>query len=431
MKKTSLLILLTLVLILAACGEDANIEGPPGPQGAQGPPGPAGPAGETGPPGAPGQPGVSFEPPEFIGSEACGQCHEEVFQAYANSGHAWAFTEVAGEEPDFPFTSVSLPEGYSWEDISYVIGGYNWKALFLDQEGYLVTGEAAQYNVDHPTLDLGRELVPFLPEENQVPFTEGDLFTTGFRGRGSQDDLAGIDGTWELTGIQCEECHGPGSLHANNPLAFRPPIDRDSGSCATCHVEREIDEAIVGETGFIDQTDSFATLLPSLHTEMLDCVTCHDPHLGVVQARPEDDGLAEVGGAVGCETCHASKVGQHKVTFHERVDIDCVQCHMPRAIQIAVGDPEQFTADFRTHLMTIDATQMEMLAEEDAGHPQIGLNYACRQCHNPDGLGTVKTDEELLEAAQNYHTAAEANVQEVEQEVPEATPEPDEETDGS
>lgn len=423
MKKTSLLILLILVLILAACGEETVVEGPPGPQGAQGPPGPAGPAGEPGPPGAPGQPGVSFEPPQFIGSEACAQCHEETFQVYASSGHAWAFTEVTGEAPEYPFSSVSLPEGYSWEDISYVVGGYNWKAHFLDEDGYLITGEAAQYNVDQPELDLGDDFVPFRAEENNVPFTEGALFTTGFRGRGNQDDLAGIEGTWELAGIQCEECHGPGSLHANNPLAFQPIIDRDGGACASCHVEQEIGETIVGEHGFIDQTDDFATLLPSLHTEMLDCVTCHDPHAGVTQVQ---EGEVEPGGVAGCETCHASKVGQHKVEIHAQINaVDCVQCHMPMAVQVATGDPGRFMADFRTHLMTINPDQMGMLAEDGSGYPEIGLNYACGQCHNPDGLATEKTAEELQAAAQNYHQA-------VIEEAPEEEPaEPAEETDGS
>lgn len=400
MKKTSLLILLTLVLILAACGEEGVIEGPPGPEGAQGPPGPAGAPGEPGPPGAPGQPGVSFEPSQFIGSEACGQCHEEIFQKYANSGHAWALTEVAGEAPDYPFSSVSLPEGVSWDDISYVVGGYNWKARFLNSEGYLITGEDAQYNVEQPDLDLGGEFVPFRPEENNLPFSEGALFTTGFRGRGHQADLAGIEGTWELAGIQCEACHGPGSLHANNPLSFRPIVDRDSGACASCHIEEDVGEMIVGENGFIDQTDDYAALLPSLHTELLDCVTCHDPHSGVTQVR---EGDVQASGVVGCETCHANKVGQHKVAIHAQINlVSCTKCHMPPAVQVAVGNPDQFMADFRTHLMAINPNQMGMTTE-DGGYPQIGLNYACRQCHNPDGLATEKSDEELQAAAANYH----------------------------
>jgi len=41
------------------------------------------------------------------------------------------------------------PEGYTWDDITYVIGGYNWKARFIGTEGYIITGDedaTSQYN---------------------------------------------------------------------------------------------------------------------------------------------------------------------------------------------------------------------------------------------------------------------------------------------
>jgi pyruvate-formate lyase-activating enzyme len=35
--------------------------------------------------------------------------------------------------------------------------------------------------------------------------------------------------------------------------------------------------------------------------------------------------------------------------------------------------------------------------------PQLALDFACRHCHNPEGLGPEVTDEELQEAARGYH----------------------------
>ena len=44
-----------------------------------------------------------------------------------------------GKAPTYPFTKIEkLPEGYTWNDISYVIGGY-WKARFMDKKGYIIT----------------------------------------------------------------------------------------------------------------------------------------------------------------------------------------------------------------------------------------------------------------------------------------------------
>ena len=35
---------------------------------------------------------------------------------------------VDGQPPEYPYTElVDTPEGYTWDDILYVIGGYGWK----------------------------------------------------------------------------------------------------------------------------------------------------------------------------------------------------------------------------------------------------------------------------------------------------------------
>ena len=48
---------------------------------------------------------------------------------------------VDGKAPTYPNSKVPKPpEGFAWEDISYVIGGFGWKALFTDKDGYIITG---------------------------------------------------------------------------------------------------------------------------------------------------------------------------------------------------------------------------------------------------------------------------------------------------
>lgn len=82
---------------------------------------------------------------------------------------------------------------------------------------------------------------------------------------------------------------------------------------------------------------------------------------------------------------------------------------MPRIVKTAWGDPEIFTGDIRTHLMSINPAQIEQFytvmegdTEKTYSYSEIGLNYACRHCH-VQGRGSVKTDEELVNAAYNYH----------------------------
>ena len=39
-----------------------------------------------------------------------------------------------------PYTTpIPLPDGYTWDQISYVIGGYKWKSRYMDENGYIIT----------------------------------------------------------------------------------------------------------------------------------------------------------------------------------------------------------------------------------------------------------------------------------------------------
>ena len=80
-------------------------------------------------------------------------------------------------------------------------------------------------------------------------------------------------------------------------------------------------------------------------------------------------------------------------------------------VKSAVGDLEKFTGDIRTHVMAIDSEQIGQFSEDGTvALSQIGLDFACRQCHIPD-TGIAKTDEELIEAATGYHVPVESPVE--------------------
>lgn len=395
-----LILIIILILLLAACAGAEGPPGPVGPEGAQGIPGPAGQEGQQGPPGPAGQDGVSFEPPQFIGSQACAECHQETYDTFIESGHPHILNAVTdGQAPEYPFSEVpNPPEGYTWDDISYVVGGYNWKAHFLDQDGYLITGSEeitqTQYNLENQTLDLDAQFVAYHPGESELAYNCGSCHTTGYIPEGSHDGRPGLVGTWAFDGVQCESCHGPGSLHASNPLAFTPHTNRDSEACTACHTGE-----LVIANGLIQHQDStYGDLFPGKHAA-LDCVICHDPHTGVVQQRQTEQPATQT----ACENCHFSEAENFKLEPHPR---QCVVCHMPPLIQTAAGAPEQHSGDYRTHQVSINPMQIQQFNEDDTlTTNQLALNTSCRHCHVPEGGGfaTPKTDEELLNAALNYH----------------------------
>jgi hypothetical protein len=84
---------------------------------------------------------------------------------------------------------------------------------------------------------------------------------------------------------------------------------------------------------------------------------------------------------------------------------------MPRLIKSAVGDPEKFTGDIRTHMMAIDPLLVEQFIEKEDGTvisaSQISLNFACRNCHIAGGKAGAKSDEQLIERAVGYHEITE------------------------
>lgn len=391
-----LLILILVALALAACSGRPGPMGPAGEPGPQGPPGPSGPAGAAGERGPAGQDGVSYEPPQFVGSQVCAECHQDYYDRFIQSGHPWIMNPVVdGQAPNIPGGNVTEPpEGLTWDDISYVIGGYNWKALFVNQDGYLVTGETAQFNLDSPTLELGEGWTAFHTGE-EIPYDCGRCHTTGYSAQDNQDNMPGMVGTFVQPGVQCEACHGAGSLHVNNPRAYSPRVVRAAPECRSCHMTSEV----VAGNGFIQHTDlHYGDLFPGKHV-LIDCVQCHDPHSGVVAPREAREPYLRA----TCAGCHYEAALVQK-PVHDRIRVDCVDCHMPEMIQVAQGDPESFKADLPTHQVVINPTQIGQFAEDGTVLPQIGLDYACRQCHNgAQGIGPSLPDDVLLSVAQNFH----------------------------
>ncbi len=417
-------LLVVFVLVIAGCTSTPGPAGPTGPQGPQGLPGPVGPAGADGAQGAAGPEGVaglSYTPPAYIGSELCAECHQEISDVFIRSGHPNNLTKIVdGQPPEYPYTEVfDPPEGYAWDDISYVIGGYNWKARFIDLDGYLITGAdenaTTQYNLFNADLEMGNDWVGYHAGEVEEPFDCASCHTTGSSSGGNQDGLPGLIGTWSEDGIQCEECHGAGSLHAENPTVVDMRVDRDSEACGSCHL-RDASEQVNASDGFIQHHEQYEELFQSKHIA-LDCVVCHDPHTGVVQLRKSGVQTTRT----TCENCHFEKVKYVKNSFHG--NLDCLDCHMPRITKSALGNAEMFTGDIRTHLMAIDSDQVGQFNEDGtAALSQISLDFACRHCHNADGRALEKTDEELIEMATNYHTPPPPVVEAVEEPATEETP---------
>jgi len=402
MRRIFVFVLLVLIVSLtAACAGEPGPAGPPGPPG---PPGSQGPAGDAGPPGPPGvdgqdgEDGVSYTPPVYVGATICQECHEEIYETFMKTGHPYKLNKVVdGKRPQYPFSRLRTPpEGYTWDDILYVIGGYGWKARFIDEGGYIITGDenaATQYNLYNEELEMGEDWVPYHAGEEK-PYDCGSCHTTGYSPEGNQDGLPGLIGTWAEDGIQCEACHGPGGNHVNNPALVSMEINRDGEMCGQCHRRGDVTE-IDASGGFIKHHEQYEELFES-KKRVMDCVDCHDPHQTVKYA--EGSGIK-----TPCQNCHFENAEFQKIQYIDHGG-GCVSCHMPKVTKSALGDIERFTGDVRTHLMAINPRSTSQFNEDgNFSQPYLSLDFACKQCHHDGGPGGVVPDERLVEVATGYH----------------------------
>lgn len=332
---------------------------------------------------------------DFEGSDFCQECHEENYRDWSASGHPYKL--MKGEEAKH--RPIPLPLGTTWDDVSYVIGGYKWKSRYIDTEGYIITvtededGNAIdggnQYNY------LTGEWVDYHAGEVDKPYDCGSCHTTHWVANenpedtsGNQDGLAGMWGTFDAGGVHCEQCHGNG---------MTMEVDDSAEMCGECHYRGSPpgseENTIPASGGFIKHHEQYNEHLAGPHGNMK-CVTCHNPH-----KRGEFSIVKE------CSVCHSDKVESFEASHSMAgYGVSCEDCHMPYATKSA-NQLGPFEGDLQTHIFYIntdaDANMFtedgSLVALDDDGKAAVTLDFACLRCHE-----TAEMDE-LSRHAKNFH----------------------------
>jgi hypothetical protein len=302
---------------------------------------------------------------EYAGSEKCSMCHMEKFNDWKTSGHPYKLRPASAAK----YAPLPLPKGYTWDDISYVIGGHRWKARYMDKKGYLITADKdgkampTQWNI------VSGKWVNYKAGE-KAKYDCGPCHMTGYKKEGNQDGLEGIVGTWAFPAIHCEECHGPGGEHVKSGDKTKISLETSPDLCGKCHIRGEKGK-IPAKDGYIEHHEQYNEYLSSPHAGKLQCTTCHDPH------KPARFGIRK-----GCADCHGKEAEEFKGSGMQKMNVKCIDCHMPKAGKSADA-ASKWEADVKTHSWKISIDPKSSMFTEDGKFATgiLTLDFACLRCH--------------------------------------------------
>jgi hypothetical protein len=410
-----LFVVIGLGLCLAGCQGPEGPTGTVGENGADGTNGTTGQDGKSGTNGSNGQDGKNgtdgkdYTTLSYVGSSTCKTCHATVYATWAKTGHASALTAVSGAKPtDPPYSSfpTNPPKDdsatqYSWSEVPYVIGGYGWKALFLDKDGYLITGSKTQYTLASSSYTSYESSTSV----GTLKFDCGKCHATGYSSSASsQGGLKGIVGGWKEEGVGCEACHGAGSRHVAAKGLEPLSVDRSPTLCGRCH-SRDKAAVIDAQDSFVMQNQQWDEMYMT-KKKVMACSDCHDTHQSATYA---DSSVGNSGQGIltTCSDCHFVEAGKAAVSQHASSTYGpgCIDCHMTKLGMSASGDSSKYAGDLRTHLFRINtsSTASQFSTDGKSAKPYITIAWACKQCHLAGGPGLVLTDAQLEAAAAGYH----------------------------
>ncbi|SNQ60990.1 hypothetical protein [Candidatus Methanoperedens nitratireducens] len=368
-------------------------------------------------------------------SSTCKACHEVQYGLWTNSTHT---SKLITRDDAMARGYPNPPGGYSWENVSLVIGS-KWKIRYVNDTGYIITtGGKNQFNIDdqiwtdynkdtikkyncghcHGTgylsnvSDIEKEPFKTLRAQSKIPAgVYNNSLTPGFVGY------------WAENSIGCEACHGPGEDHVTSPnklnIRNTSVLRNTPGICGDCHSRPistlygeyhnfkpypdGVNNTLLSDTLYDDSPmptynysqvgghhEQWEDWKSSTHTnQSVTCVTCHGGH-GV--SNP-----AYAGGPTGktkftngsvypaavnktCTDCHSITPAKHG---YYTTNSECISCHMP------INRKSANKMDLRSHWFNVNA-----LKNNKNGDPHATANFgtlksiteSCTTCHSSANL---------------------------------------------
>lgn len=235
--------------------------------------------------------------------------------------------------------------------------------------------------------------------------------------------------TPQLRGVQCENCHGPGSNHAADPENVHLEVRYDAQLCGACH---QSCHGLCGD----DHHPQFEQWSTSKHSTALQdvqwqpdaeaaCLQCHSTDYRLAPAGSEP-GLYDALFDIECVACHSPHGSDHVAQLRLAPWLLCADCHTMEGA-VPAAEPLQPQTEmlhgwggFALAGTSLDGPDTEHwwgIADEcvtchvhsepyggpdqpvDSGHRFLANMRACEPCHSETTGGLlVSTTREEIEA---------------------------------
>ncbi|MBD3673587.1 MAG: cytochrome C [Planctomycetaceae bacterium] len=309
----------------------------------------------------------------YVGHQKCAECHSDIVETHLNSPHANTFAttkesevaqrlcrkqieldEVYGTyhyQCDEAGVTVSIPEKFGGKlfPLDYALGSGKHATTLIT---LMLDAQQETINVEHRlTWYAEDETWDITPgQENDFPTQPGDYFGHTFRQPNVDRCIGCHTTTVDVVGrklenlyanVQCEACHGPGSLHVAAAergdedlhlfLKSRWSAEAQIKMCGECHrnpdsiepdrLKRYPNSLVRFQPVGLLQSPCFLK-----SNGALSCTTCHDSHTGI-ESRSHEQQIQT------CLSCHQDANQVHCPVSPAG---NCIECHMP-AIDLVKG----------------------------------------------------------------------------------------------
>lgn len=321
---------------------------------------------------------------DYVGSGSCAECHEEMHARWKKTLHARMMQDPK-ENPDAILGDFAQKLPFETEDIKYTLGNH-WTQRYLTE----VDGE--YYVLPRMWSIQDREWQPYsIFSWKRKPWR---VFCAGCHTTGYDHET----GTFVETSIGCEACHGPGSVHAENPSRPGSIVnpsklgkERSLMVCESCHVKGRDngnpdycfplqylpgDDLAQTYTPLdMEEGENVTQTFHSRYEEWIDktsqpggssCELCQD-FRGADHSEKNETAKTLI-----CHSCHsmAKKKNDHS---HHPPEVECTDCHVPNFSKS--GESQ----DIHSHQFQFK-TPSKYLAYEECY--EVKMEETCITCHS-------------------------------------------------